>query len=605
MRKLVRIPADVSTRLFIIACAAALLTAACSDIPEGEVVTGEGPRFIVSVADSNDDVGLGNSVAVGAEGEPFFSYLIVPAELEPGEIPATRPIGAPFIQTETTPAEGDQPAKPGKFGAAIGVGSVSADGIFTRGAAAQVRDTPTGITIPYGPATVNQLVGGTAQNMNGTDIAVDAAGGKHVVWTGADGVYYGLGGQTSFEVEPIYEYGFSLRKAGPIGRPDVAVDADDNPWVSYALDAQGQRIEVAIGSPDGWTTETAAQIDDCAECGQPKRTQIGVTSAGPTVAYVDPAQGSVEVAVRAGDGTWTISTVVSGVDADGLSMTVDTDGNALITFYDGDSVKLAAQDGTGWTITDVAQVDLGEAAEGTGNFAPTTGVAVDDEGVQHIAFMNADSVVLVSSSEGGAFEAVETGPLGAAAFPSVAVTPDGASIYVTWYDDASQLLKLGIHADVPELLIANPSPPPEVIGGGTAEDCGTDGAILLDLVTPAGTVFDTNCLVAPAGEPFTINYDNQAAGITHNVAALTAQGGDPIEATPLEPGPVEQSLDVEPLDEGSYYFQCDAHPTTMFGTLAVVEGGGGGGGGGGNGGRWTELAWRLRALSCAGARMAG
>ena len=140
--------------------------------------------------------GLGNSVAVGAEGEPFFSYLIVPAELEPGEIPATRPIGAPFIQTETTPAEGDQPAKPGKFGAAIGVGSVSADGIFTRGAAAQVRDTPTGITIPYGPATVNQWSVAPLENMNGTDIAVDAAGGKHVVWTGADGVYYGLGGQT-------------------------------------------------------------------------------------------------------------------------------------------------------------------------------------------------------------------------------------------------------------------------------------------------------------------------------------------------------------------------------------------------------------------------
>ncbi len=125
MTKLARIPADVSKRLLILACAAAIITAACSDIPEGEVVAGEGPRFVVSVADSNDDVGLGNSVTVDPDGNPVFSYLILPAELGPGEIPATRPIGAPYIQTETTPGEGTDPAVPGDFGAAIGVGSVS------------------------------------------------------------------------------------------------------------------------------------------------------------------------------------------------------------------------------------------------------------------------------------------------------------------------------------------------------------------------------------------------------------------------------------------------------------------------------------------------
>ena len=52
----------------------------------------------------------------------------------------------------------------------------------------------------------------------------------------------------------------------------------------------------------------------------------------------------------------------------------------------------------------------------------------------------------------------------------------------------------------------------------------------------------------------------------------SAQGGKSINSTDLTPGPVEETLDMDPLDVGSYYFQCDAHPTTMFGALAVVKG---------------------------------
>ena len=357
----------------------------------------------------------------------------------------------------------------------------------------------------------------------------------------------------------------------PIGRPDVAVDADGNPWVAYVLNAGGQKVQVAIGSEDGWTTETAAQIDQCAGCPQPERAQIGVTSAGPTVAYVDTASDSVNVAVRGDDGTWTSSTVASGVQADGLSMAVDADGNALLAFYAGDSVQVAAQDGTGWVVGEATTADLGEAAGGTGNLAPTTGIAVDDQGTRYLALMNAETVTVLSSADGDTYAPIETGNLGSAAFPSLAVTPDGSAIFVTWYDDQGQLLKLGIHADLQDLQIANPSPTPEVTGGGAPADCGTDGKVLLDIATPAGIAFDTNCLVAPAGEKFTIVYDNQAVGIPHNINVFTQQGGDSIAATELTPGPAEEDLAVDPLDEGSYYFQCDAHPTQMFGTLAVVK----------------------------------
>ena len=86
------------------------------------------------VAEFLDDSGLGSAVAVDAEGVPSVSYWIFPAELEEGEIPVGRPIGAPYIVTDDhEPQEG----------AAIGVASLSADNVFTRGAAAQVHETPT------------------------------------------------------------------------------------------------------------------------------------------------------------------------------------------------------------------------------------------------------------------------------------------------------------------------------------------------------------------------------------------------------------------------------------------------------------------------------
>ena len=253
---LARIPADVSKRLLILTCAAALISGACSNPPEAQVNFGEGKEFVPYVADHLDDAGLGNAVALDKDGVPYVSYFIFPAVLEEGAIPIPRPIGAPFITTG-----GDDP----KDAAAVGVASVSADGVWTRGAAAQPIDSPAGINVPYAPDTVDGLIGATAENTNGTDIAIDGNGGKHVVWAGGDGIWYATG-TASFagSATAIEEWTPPLAHAGPLGRPSVTVDDAGQPWVAYAIDSPGgQEIHVATTDGTDWTIETAATIDGC------------------------------------------------------------------------------------------------------------------------------------------------------------------------------------------------------------------------------------------------------------------------------------------------------------------------------------------------------
>ena len=562
-------------RLPTLLIALALVAAACGSIPEGEVVSGEGDRFVPFVAEFLDDSGLGNSLVVDPEGVPSTSYLIFPAVLEEGEIPVGRPLGAPYITTD------DQ--KP-KDGAAVGVASLSAEGVWTRGAAAQVRETPSGVSIPFGPAVEPSLVGATAENTNGTDIAIDDAGAAHVVWTGKDGISY-AGGAETFTVERVYDYNFSLRKAGPIGRPGVAADADGNPWVAYTLSVQGQQVRVATRSGDKWTTQTVATVPRCTECAPPRPTQVGVTSAGPTVAWVDNDAGAVMVSVLDGD-RWTATEVARGVSGQGLDMAIDADGNALLTFFDAQgAVQLARPDGAGWSVTTIAEAAPADL-EAIGNLAPMTSIAIDDEGGMAAAWDDADGVVVATSDDGETFTPIETPDTLGGMTPSVGVAPDGAKVFLAWYDPESQNLRFGVQGDMGELAVAAPSPtadPGEIPtaapsnGGG---ECGADGEILLDIVAE-GLAWDPTCLVAPAGEPFTISMDNQDADTPHNVAiASESDFADFLFTGDLETGPGVFEYEVDPLDAGSYPFRCDVHPT-MLGTLAVVDAGGGGGGGNG------------------------
>jgi cytochrome c oxidase subunit II len=104
--------------------------------------------------------------------------------------------------------------------------------------------------------------------------------------------------------------------------------------------------------------------------------------------------------------------------------------------------------------------------------------------------------------------------------------------------------------------------------GPTCSPSGTD----LKLAAK-GIKFDTNCLAAPANEAFTLTFDNQDAGVPHNVEIFTKQGGTRLggASSPGDffNGVATKTYNVDALKAGTYYFQCDVHPTAMFGTFIV------------------------------------
>ena len=86
-------------------------------------------------------------------------------------------------------------------------------------------------------------------------------------------------------------------------------------------------------------------------------------------------------------------------------------------------------------------------------------------------------------------------------------------------------------------------------------------------VTAQGTAFDTSEIALPADSPSTIVFDNQDS-VPHNVAIYTEQGGEPLFAGDIITA-TTADYPVPPLEAGSYYFQCDVHPTDMNGTVTV------------------------------------
>ena len=108
-------------------------------------------------------------------------------------------------------------------------------------------------------------------------------------------------------------------------------------------------------------------------------------------------------------------------------------------------------------------------------------------------------------------------------------------------------------------------------GAEPPSDCARVANGVLNL-SAQNTKFSAPCLVANAGEAFTIHFTNQDT-MPHNVAVYP----DSSKSSTIMKGNIVstqgESMDykVEAQAAGQYYFDCDVHPDVMNGTLYVVS----------------------------------
>lgn len=114
---------------------------------------------------------------------------------------------------------------------------------------------------------------------------------------------------------------------------------------------------------------------------------------------------------------------------------------------------------------------------------------------------------------------------------------------------------------------------PPASAGGTPDlsACATveDGVIT---ISADGLEFSAPCMVANAGEAFTIHLENLEA-VPHDVAVYQddSRSNEIMRGDPITGPDATMDYEVEALDAGEYYFDCTIHPQDMNGTLYVVE----------------------------------
>ncbi|MGH2663531.1 MAG: cupredoxin domain-containing protein [Actinomycetota bacterium] len=501
----------------------ALLASACGG--QGIVVRAQEPpdaAFFTQVVDPEGNAGVGLSITSDADGNPHLAYLTFQEEPPAGEpAPPTDPLAPVLPAVQHAHLVG---------------------GIWTH-------------------STVFQEAAVAPEDV--TDIAVDAEGVHHVVWTQAGALLYSSNAEGEFS-EP--------EEVAPAGATGISVWADERgtPYVAFYEnldDPEGPAALVRVATPSGqgWDVETAAESDFA----DPQSTAVGPGPDGPMVAYADP--GGVRLTRRSGQ-RW-VSETADPDGRGGVSMALDADGNPHLAYLTSDDAVRHAHSigGSPWEISDVAT--------GAANFP--TSIALDPESVHFVAWQGPNGIAVASNASGEFVEEPLTGAE-TGTRPGLAAGPE--AINLAWYDTEDTELHMATRTDdVP--LLAMPSPSAAAGGGEVPAECQPEGTELT-LTAPPGalsTGWAETCLAVEAEEPFSIELVNQDTA-PHNVGIYSAEPptGPNIFSSPISgvAAGATETYEVPPIDQtGNLYFQCDIHPTTMTGTFVVAGAEGGGGGG--------------------------
>ena len=237
--------------------------------------------------------------------------------------------------------------------------------------------------------------------------------------------------------------------------------------------------------------------------------------------------------------------------------------------------------------TAVADVAEGAAdAEGA-----RTSIAATEDGATYAAWQDTEGIRFARGGGGGVQRRSRRRPdTDGGQMPSVAVAPDGSRAYLAWYDADEQDLLVGdvrrdragspsrTRSPEPSGAPEAPAPPPDARAARTRWTAPSS-------IQAAAIAFDT-LVHRRAGRAS----PSRSSSTTRTRASSTTSRSSRARTTSRtrssrarsSRGRTRPRTTVEPLDAGEYYFHCDIHPN-MNGTVNAGDGGGGGGGDGATG----------------------
>ena len=536
-------PRRTLARLAAALVGATLAASACApqSAPSGVPVK-EGGELLTSVVDNLNDAGRGASVTLDPDGNPVVSYILATPMPVPGVLPA--------------PVVAGQPQPPAVMVATHTEGIWQKTSVTEQGGLGQDA-------VGVAPELVDRH--GFALPDVTTSLAIDEQGERHVIWSTPSGLFYASAADPGS--------GFSEKErivAGEVRGGSIAVDSAGTPWVS-AYTEDGLLLFHTEGGE--WTSEEIPVarligLPDTVEEPPGQVTAIRLRTDGePVVAYENG--GRAKVATRE-EGTWT--TIGAPVGGIGISLALDGDDNPHLAAYDGSgNVKHAHFVGGAWTVTDLGSTES-SAEEGGPDPAWSTGIALTDEGVHYVTWANtSDGLIELATNAEGEFEVQEAPSGQGGANPAVAVSGDGTTLAVAWFDTKNQNLEVATNGgELPLAFSPQPTAAPSPQESPAAADCKPEGTALS--IAAENIAFDKDCLAAPADTAFTLEFqNNDPPGLLHNIAIYTDQAaGEEILKPDLIDGGTSETYDLEPLEAGEYFFRCDAHPLQMTGTFVVA-----------------------------------